>query len=53
MDKEVQDAVNNIDSVIASINLSRQNHQVLVGNIQLIVSKLSELDILKQEVKKQ
>lgn len=49
MTKEVQDALNNIDSVIASVNLSRQNHIMLSENIKLIVSKLNELDVLQKE----
>jgi hypothetical protein len=51
MRKEVEQALQNIDSVIASVQLNRNQHAELARNIRLIHDELAEATMNKEACK--
>lgn len=48
---KIQEAIANIDSVISNANLNRQQHQVLIESMRLIVEQCKLADELEPKSK--
>ena len=52
MDKRVEEAFSNIDSILGQVNLSRVGHMTLLENLKLIKERVDLSYELQKEAKK-
>jgi hypothetical protein len=48
---EIKEAIANIDNVISNANLNRQQHQILLESIQLVIGRCKTADQLEDKDK--
>ena len=47
----IQEAISNVDSIVANANLNRQQHKILLESIQLIIGRCQTADQLEDKDK--